>query len=178
MKRTTKIFVAWNIVMGALLLVSLAANANFAQAAADPPIKVFTLTEEKVGAGGGTGGAVTLDSTSYKTLASVSGDLGDKSHICVATAAGDVIRYGTGTGYSTYNLQMDSNAASAGSAMNIGFFSGDPDAAAKAVATTYAFSGVSGAHTFKFIGAKSAAGATNVSVNNSSMTVVCVKKPL
>lgn len=177
MNRKLKLLVTWNIVLTTVLFLSVFANASFIQAASDPPIKVFTASADDVGGGGGTGGAVTLDSTSNKTLATVNANLSpNHNHICMVTGSAAVVRYGAGTGYSQYNLQMDNAAVPNAARMTLGYFAGDPDAASKSITTNYGFYNVVGPHTFKFVGAKSAAGATNVSVNNSSMIVVCLKK--
>lgn len=179
--RLIKLVVLWNVALTAVLLVSLLANAAFVQASNDPPVQVFTSSPEDLGGGRGTGGGVTLDSTSYKVLASITtNNLSDAhKHVCLATGTANVLRYGTGSGFSNYGMSMDdTSSVQSPSRMSLLFETEDLDAAAASVASTYGFTNVQGAHTFYFLGAKSADSATNVTVNNSSMTLVCMKKNL
>lgn len=178
MNRKIKILVTWNIVLTTVLFLSVIANASFVQAAADPPVKVFTASAQDIRGGGNTGGVVNLDSTTQKTLVSVNATLNpNHGHVCAVIGSAIVIRYGTGAGFSNYNIQMDNDAPSTGSRMGLTFSGSDPDAAQKSVTSNFSFANVQGNHTFKMIGAKSAAGGTNVSVNNSTLSVICLKKP-
>src|SRR5919202_4377410 len=91
--RSFKLLVAWNIVLTVLFLVSLVLNATWAQAASDPPVRVFTASPEH---GVGSGSETTADfkitrNDTWTELLSVRVDLGTThKHNCAVFASSDV----------------------------------------------------------------------------------------
>lgn len=175
-----KWIVRWNIVLTVLMLASLGMNAAWVQAANDPPVRVYTATLQD---NGGDGSATTVDDsitgTTPDTLVSVAtANLSAAhNHICLVTASAEA-NWG-GNGSYIFGLSMDGGAVVAESERRIEFVdTADNDSTWTEVSTTYAFTNVSGSHTFYFSARKNAAGNANMTVTASSMTLVCVKKVL
>lgn len=183
--RLLKIVLLWNAVLTALLLASLLANANFALAANDPPVKVFTASPQHAGGldGGGTTNNVSVNSdATWTQLTTVGINFGTQTHAhqCVAIASADVINPFSGSTHNSYIFDLTLDLPSGGSTDTPGtrmldFVNNSSGESAQNVTTNRAFFNIpNGAHTVYFLGRKNT-GAANVSVSDSSMSVICMK---
>jgi hypothetical protein len=173
----------WNIVLTAVLLLSLAANAAWVQAAADPPVRVYTATLDDSGGGGSSiNTAQPIDPTatreSPQTLASVitSHLSRDHKHICLVTASALATKP-----VSPSNAFV--NVALRWSRRNTVIVANervvelketpDDDPRSIEVSTTYAFKHVRRNQGIHFV-----AWGDDIVVTKASMTVVCLRHPL
>lgn len=105
--RRFRMLVTWNVVLTVVLLASLGANAALVNAAADPPVKVFTAQIEHDGLDWGNGAFKNISSTDYSPVAAVPINLGtDHFHHCIAVGSMGTDwngqgRYTIGVGYDT-----------------------------------------------------------------------------
>lgn len=178
-----KWIVRWNIVLTTLMLISLAMNAVWVQAANDPPVTVFTASADDVGGGGFYRTSdVAITGTSATTLLSVStANLSAAhSHICLVTASAQAARTNNAAGLYTFGLNMDTaNSLASGSGRYVQFLATtDEDKTQEAVSTVRYFRDVSGGHTFYLLAQKAAVGAADMTVTSASMVVACFKKEL
>lgn len=182
--RWLKIVLIWNAVLTALLLASLLANANFALAANDPPVKVFTARSAHAGGldGSGTTTNVSLNSDStWAQLMTVDVNFGTQTHAhqCVAIASADVFNPLSGT-HNAYYFDLTVGLPNGGSTDGPGTRSIDLVNSSSAptiqnVTTNRAFFNIqNGVHTVYFLGRK-ASGSANATVGDSSMSVICMK---
>lgn len=186
--RWLKIVIIWNAVLTALLLASLLANANFALAANDPPVKVFTARPAHAGGldGSGTTNNIAISSDSaWTTLMTVDINFGTQNHAhqCVAIASADVINPFSGSANQrlSYFFDLTVGLPNGGSADGPGtrtvefINNGTYGNALESITTNRAFFNIqNGAHTVYFLGRKST-GAPNANVADSSMSVICMK---
>ncbi len=180
--RIVKWIVIWNVSLTILLLASLAGNAAWVQAANDPPIRAYTANLEDVG---GDGTSVTTDDIISTTTPDVLVGVTTTNlsvnhpHICIVTASAGAVHLGDGT--YTFGLSQDeilSTVAASDRIIELFDNAGINDDSYEEVSTTYAFTGVSGEHTFYFSARKRNAGDGDILVSASSITVVCMKKVL
>ncbi len=181
--RFIRIVIVWNIVLGALLLISLAANAVYVQAANDPPVHVFTASMDDVGAAG-SGTIVDRDvtSTAYFTLAQIgtSALSANHSHVCVDTASANA-EYLEGSGEYVFGVNVnDSTTIHGNSPRTIEMFdnNGINDDSFEEVTTTWAFENISGPNTFTSSARKASAADGDLRIDAAAMTVICLKKHL
>lgn len=178
----TKLLVLWNVALSVLVLVGMALYASAAQAANDPPVRVYSANSDDVG-GGGTGGTAdnTIDGTAPDQLRIVttSNLSANHPHVCIVTASASAKYAGNGT--YIFGLSMDNAGATVSSSdRRIEMFDngGINDDSYEEVSTVYVFNDVMGSHDFRFSARKSAAGNGSLVVDASSMSVVCLKKNL
>lgn len=181
--RLVKLILFWNAVLTALLLGSLLVNANFAMAANDPPVKVFTATLDH--AGGVDGGATTTNAAltsaaTWTQLVSVNIDFGAQTHVhhCVAIGSADVINPFSGTSNTyRFDLTLDSTTSDAdtGTGRVVNFYTSSSSVSAQNVTTNRIFYNVPNQqHTIRMMGQKFA-GAMNTNVTDASISVICTK---
>jgi hypothetical protein len=132
---------------------------------------------------GADGSSATIDDlingTSPDSLVSVSttGLSAAHPHICVVTASAEA-QWEEGDGTYIFGLSMDAEGTTrTGSDRRIEMFdnAGSNDDSFEEVSTTFAFTGVSGNHTFTF-SARRESGTGTITVTASSITVVCTQK--
>lgn len=181
-----KLLVAWNIVLStALVLVVLGVVVSAAQAANDPPVKVYTATLDHQSGIAGTGTEMdkVINSTDYQTILSVPVSFAGQTHehYCVVLASANVVNPATGgnTGY-RYDFTVGVNGTYSGWARMVLEMSDNPshdDPNYVPVTTQRMFGPHSAAgHTFTFVARKQAASNPNMTIDNASMTVICFKK--
>ncbi len=177
--RMIKMILGWNVVLTFLLLAAVAANANLAQAANDPPVKMFSASNDLVGGALGTGSDLIIDGTFPTELAYIEVALPeDKPHLCIAFATAEVehqsgngvYEFGIGKGASTHipsfrRIEMINNE-------------GIQDPKYKEVSTTTAWGNLTGDIRIFFNGRKDHASASDTKVTKASLSVICVKKVL
>lgn len=117
--RILKLVLVWNAALTAILLASLVVNANFALAASDPPVKVYSSNPEHAGGldGSASTNNVTISSdTTWSTLTSVTIDFGTQSHAhqCVAVASTDVVNPFTGASHNAYRFDITLDTTASG----------------------------------------------------------------
>lgn len=186
--RTLQVLVAWNAVLTVLLIVALGSNALLAQAANDPPVKVYSAATDHNGTtnGASTIGDKLIDSNvSWTQLLSVTVNFTGQSHThqCAVIASSEALNGASGTTDNLYafDLTVDSPAGdlNAGSTRTIDFDDNatTDDTNYLEVSSNRLFTNLSaGAHTFRWLGMKQAANDDNMIVNDSSMVVLCFKK--
>lgn len=186
--RLFKIVLLWNAALTAILFASLLVNANFALAANDPPVKVFTAQPAHPGGldGSGTTTNVSINSdASWTQLLTVDISFGTQTHAhqCVAVASADVINpfSGSANQHNAYFFDVTLDLPAGGSTDTPGTRTIDHvnnttyAPASQSITTNRVFFNIpNGAHTVYFLGRKST-GAPNATVNDSSMSVICMK---
>ena len=186
--RLFKIVLLWNAALTAILLASLLVNANFALAANDPPVKVFTARAAHAGGldGSGTTNNITISSdSSWTTLMTVDINFGTQNHAhqCVAIASADLLNPFSGNANQRNNYFFD---------LTVGLPNGGSTdgpgtrgiehvnnltyaPTTQSITTNRAFFNIqNGVHTVYFLGRKSTGG-PNATVTDSSMSVICMK---
>jgi hypothetical protein len=186
--RLFKIVLLWNAALTAILLASLLVNANFALAANDPPVKVFTARSAHAGGldGSGTTTNVSINSdASWTQLMTVDVNFGTQNHAhqCVAIASADVLNpfSGSANQRNSYFFDLTVGLPNGGSTDGPGtrtvelINNSTYGNALENITTNRAFFNIqNGAHTIYFLGRKST-GAPNANVADSSMSVICLK---
>lgn len=166
-KRTIKLLVLWNVALTVLLLASVAFNASLAQAAIDPPVKIYTAHADSIGGdhSQSTAGMSVNKSTGYDTLLSTSVSLSTSS-TCLVTASASVNAAGSSSTHDV-GLNVDSTTSvKAASDREIYF---PTTVGVNEVTTVYGFDNLTGSHTFDFL----ATGTPAMSVSARSMIVAC-----
>ena len=186
--RLFKIVLLWNAALTAILLASLLVNANFALAANDPPVKVFTAQPAHTGGldGSGTTTNVSINSdSSWTTLMTVDVNFGTQTHAhqCVAVASADILNpfSGSANQRNSYFFDLTVGLPNGGSVDGPGsrtvelINNSTYGNATQNITTNRVFFNIqNGVHTVYFLGRKST-GAANANVNDSSMSVICMK---
>ncbi|MBI4673612.1 MAG: hypothetical protein HY741_18330 [Chloroflexi bacterium] len=186
-----KLTTLWLAVLTVLLLASLGMNAAWVQAANDPPVKMYTArVAHDAGWGDATTNNKSVDSAvNWTVLLSVPVNFTGTRHVhhCAVTASSDV-QNSDGEGGASQNrylfdMTMDNlsgaNDGSSTRTVELNDSSGVDDPNVMQVGSTRMFGSVSaGAHTFRWLAKKEAAGVTNTNVLDSSMIVICVKERL
>lgn len=181
-----RFLVAWNIVLTtALALVVLGVVVSAAQAANDPPVKVYTATLDHQSGIAGTGrdADVVINSTGYQTVLSIPVSFAGQNHehYCVVLASANVVNPATGghTGYRyDFSVGVDGSTSEwARMVLEMSDNASHDDPNYVPVTTQRMFGPHSAAaHTFRFAVRKQAAGNPNMTIDNASMTVICFKK--
>lgn len=168
-ERRFRIVLLWNVVLTALLLVSLAGNALWAQAAADPPIQVAYAQLQDVGGDYGTGTSpVSINSNNYAAIATASLTMGaGHSHVCFATGSA---YFAGASSFHTVGIALDDVASPPAASLR----SVDTSASSQEVTTVQGFNGLSGTHTFYLV----AKGTPAVSAYGRGLIVICMKKQM
>jgi hypothetical protein len=178
--RILKAVVTWNIVLTVMFVIAMGLYAASAQAANDPPVKVFTAHLDDVGGGGAVATSDnTINGTAPDQLAIVTTNtLGaGHPHTCLVVASAAAKYAGKGT--YVFGLSMDNAAATnVGSERRIEMFDngGIEDDSWEEVSSTYVYDGVMGSHDFRWSARKSAGADSNLIVDAATLSVVCVKK--
>ncbi|CAN5340276.1 hypothetical protein BH20ACT24_BH20ACT24_10360 [soil metagenome] len=171
--------IIWNLVVTVALVAMISAATTGANA--DDQATVFTSRPVGPLNDGGDGSSTTTDDIIESTLADelvtvqTTGLSTAHSHICLVTASAEATFVADGT--YIFGLSLDGAATSAASNRRIEMFN-NPDVnddSFEEVSTTFAFSGLSGDHTFTFSARKSSAWDGNLNVSASAMTVVCMR---
>lgn len=184
--RAFRLLVTWNIVLTILLLVALAFAAVSAQAANDPPVKVYTASFAHGNgiAGNSTGTDKLISSTSFTDVLTVPINFTGQNHnhYCTVIASANVKNPGNGTGH-IYEFGVGYDANSATGLVNSNMFlemsdnAGVDDPSWLPVTTNRVFSSLTPAtHTIRFQARKQVAGDPNFTIDNATMTVLCFKK--
>jgi hypothetical protein len=180
--RGFKLLLTWNVVLTVLLLAAFAFAAVSAQAANDPPVKVFTASLDHViaGTGGTAANAIITNTNAYQTFLTVPVNFTGQTHLhqCVAIGSANVENPGRGTGHQyVFNVGMDSKyGGSSYMQIELGDNSDVNDPATWPVTTNKIFTSVSAAqHIFRFGAFKRSVLDPNFQINNASMTVLCFK---
>lgn len=184
--RTTKLIVIWNVVLTVLLIASLGANALWVQAANDPPVQVFSTTQEHPAS---SNWAATFNdktvtsSVAWTELLELTINLpGSHKHQCAAIASMELINPGGGTTDNQYEftptLDNTSGAGHDASLRTIDFDDNGSidDTNFLEVSTVRFLANINpGPHTFRLVGRKLSAADENLTVNDSGMVVLCFK---
>lgn len=182
--RLLKLVLVWNAVLTAVLFASLLVNANFAIAANDPPVKVFTSAPQHAGGvdGSSTDGNTTITSdTTWSSLTSVSVNFGTQTHNhqCVAVASADVVNPFSGGAHNAYRfdiaLDTFTNDTDTGTGRTLDFINSADGQSTQTVTTTRTFFNIpNGTHTIRLL-ARKFTGAPNATASDASMSVICLK---
>lgn len=169
--RTVRLILVWNAALTVLLLVSLAVNGSLVQAAADPPVKVFTANMDTIGADSNSKlDGVSLNSASYVNLLSTKVVLTSAS-TCIAVAstyanaAGNASTHHIGFGLDT------TSSITPGSDRQIYF---PNTVGAQEVTTVYGYNNLNGTHTIYLLGT----GTPAMTIGIRSMAVMCFTSKL
>lgn len=172
--RILKLVVLWNVALSVVLLVSLAFNASWTQAANDPPVKIVTAHADTIGGDNakGTSGLTINTNTGYVTLLSASVSLSTTSNsTCLVTASVGVNAAGNA---STHNVGLSKDTTSSvetASNREIYF----PNATGvNEVTSVYGFNNLTGSHTFYFL----ATGSPAMTASTRTMIIACFSKKL
>ncbi|MBI4675404.1 MAG: hypothetical protein HY741_27480 [Chloroflexi bacterium] len=184
--RSFRLLVTWNVILTVLLLIALAFVAVSAQAANDPPVKVYTATYAH---GNGIAGTAvndkTISSTTFADILTISVNFTGQTHnhYCVMIGSANLINPALGsTGHRyEFGVGYDANTAASYSFSNMQVeFSdnaGVDDLSYLPVTSNRVFGALTpAAHTLRFQGRKLAAGSPNLTVDNASATAICFKK--
>lgn len=185
--RAFRLLFTWNIVLTVLLLIALAFAAVSAQAANDPPVKVYSASLAHGNGVAGTGSDDKLiNSTTFQDILTVPVNFTGQAHVhhCVLVASANVINPATGgdTGnFYEFGVGLDGSSASiySFSTMKLELNDNDTidDHSWMPVTTNRVFTSLSAAaHTIRFQARKTSAGAPNLTVDNAYATVICFKK--
>jgi hypothetical protein len=182
-KRAFKLLLTWNVVLTVLLLAVLAFAALGAQAATDPPVRVFTATLDHgvAGTGGTTVNAFINSAVPYQTFLTVPVNFTGQSHVhqCLAIGSANVENPGGGTGNQyVFNIGMDSGfGGNSYMTLELADNSGVNDPNFVPVTTNKIFTNISAApHTFRFGAYKRQPNDPNFTIHNASMTVICFRQ--
>jgi len=170
-ERRFRLVLIWNAILTALLLLSLAGNAMWVQAANDPPIQVAYAQSDDVGGGFGTNTTtVVINSNTYTRVATAKLTMSDAhSHICFVTAS--AFTGGAAASYHDFAIAMDTPEQPVVASRRQVYTEG---AMLNEVSTIQAFTGLTGAHNFYLV----ARGTPATSVFNRGLIVVCLKKQM
>jgi hypothetical protein len=185
LEHSIRLLKTWHLLLSVLLLVSLGANASWVQAAADPPIRVYTASPDDAGVGGSSSSTgvfvVTTDHTVSSPLVLLSITTShlsrDHDHICAVTASAKVghtgnpepgiIAIGLSRGEDIRQISVTERSAGL-------VLTDDDDVFYEELTTTFAFTGVRRDETIRF-SARWDFGAGDLAVTVPSMTVVCLR---
>lgn len=176
-----KVLMMWNIALTVLILIGLGLFATAAQAANDPPVRVFTANANDLrGGGNATTANDTITGTLPDTLVSIQSTTlsPNHPHICVVSASATA-QHSVGSGVYHFGLSLDGVTAPASDRLIEMFDNpGINDDSFEEVSSVYVWNDVRGAHIFRFFAHKDGAGDSNLIVDASSISVICVKKNL
>lgn len=182
-----RLLVAWNIALSVALLVAvLGVLASAAQAANDPPVKVFTASyAHGNGIRGGGAGSRVINSTAYQDILTIPVNFTGQSHThqCAIIASANVTNPSISDTGNVYRFGIGLDGASAATysfsemvvELNDNATIDDPSWVP--VTTNRLFTSLSaGPHTLRFQARKNAASNPNLTVNNAYATVICLKR--
>ncbi len=173
-----------NIVLSVLLLISLGANVAWVQAAADPPVRVYTGTLDDAGGGGSSreGDFLILPEHTRerprRLLSVTTSHLGEHGHTCLVTASAQVSKpANTSSGTVMLGFSLGGEPGIRGGTERMAHLvqTSDENETVEEVTTTFAFrikSKVIGYAQIRFNAAYDSGGVLTVS--KPSMTVVCL----
>lgn len=183
--RKYRLLVTWNMVLTTLLVLTLAFVAVTVQASNDPPVEIFSANlDHGIGAAGtGTSNDVHISGTGYQTILSIPVDFTGQSHThqCILIGSANVENPATGgkTGFRyDFSTKMDA-VVSSFSVMTLEMSDNlsHDDANFVPVTTSRIYTNVSAAaHTFTFVAREQAAANPDLTITNSTFSVICVKK--
>jgi hypothetical protein len=182
LKRTNRLLIVWLAVLTVLLLVSVGANAAWVQAASDPPVHVYSaalddfkgvhtegefIPELEI-TSSGSGHVILQKTVSLSKL---------HKHTCLVTASADVHHYTDAWSLIQFTLTMDSTVGVANHAAHrrtefMPYSQGGLQY--EELSTVMAFDGVSGTHTFYFIGRRNVDTSADASISAAGMLIVCL----
>ncbi len=181
LKRTNRLLITWLAVLTVLLLISLGLNASWAQAAADPPVHVFTTAPEDYGGAhsqktfipdlvidsAGSGNVIVQKTVTLSTL---------HKHTCLVTASAEVDQLVDAHSLLQFTITKDSlvGVENKEAHRRVEFWPySDHAPQYEELSTVMAFDGVSGKHTFYFIGRRNTDMYPNAGVSAAGMLIVC-----
>jgi hypothetical protein len=181
-----KILFTWNLVLTTLLLVMIGITAVSVQAANDPPVKVYSANFDHNSGTNGTGTDAdrVITGTAWQNVLSVGVDFTGQSHNhhCVVIGSANVVNPASGghTGFRyDFSIRQDGGGVSNWSKMTMEF-SDNPshdDENYVPVTVHRLWTNVTpGAHTFDLVSRKQNAGNPNLTITNSTFSVLCFKK--
>ncbi len=181
LKRTNRLLITWLAVLTVLLLISLGLNASWAQAAADPPVHVYTTAPNDYGGAhsesefvpeleinsAGNGNVIVQKTITLSTL---------HKHTCLVTASAEVDHHVDAWALLQFTITMDStvgvyNHAAHRRAEFLPY--SQPAIQYEELSTVMAFNGVTGKHTFYFIGRRNTEASSNASISAAGLLIVC-----
>jgi hypothetical protein len=183
--RAFRLLLIWNIVLTILLLIALAFAAVSAQAANDPPVKVYSASlEHNSGATGGGAANKTISSTTFTDILTVNVNFGTQTHNhqCVVIPSARVDNPAvnkTGLLYD-FAVTYDSFPATSYNLSHMTLEFSDhasfDDVDTVPVTTNRVFTNIgNGMHTLRFQARKGAAANPTLTITNAYMSVICVK---
>jgi hypothetical protein len=174
--RRFKFLVLWNAILTVLLVASVGVNAMWAQAAADPPVKVFSTTLDDAGIDFGNAANKNISSTTFTQVASVPATLSASHiHYCIVTAS--VGTDWNGQGQYTIGIGYDDNTQILPySKREFEFIDqvivNHEDF--QEVSTQLGVSAFPGNHTFYLLAKKNSTTSSYLVIDRAVMTVVCL----
>ena len=184
--RTNRLLTLWLAVVTVLLLLSLGMNVAWVQAAADPPVRVFTTTSEDLGGGHAQSNynpPLVIASESVATvLAEKTVTLSaNHSHTCLVAASAEIDRSQDANALLQFTLTMDSlnGVANKPAHRRVEFDTYATDHEDyEEVSTMLGFDNLTGRHTFRFLGRRNVGVSASANVSAASMLIACFKKLL
>jgi hypothetical protein len=186
-ERRVRLLKTWSVMLATLVLLSLGVNAAWVQAAADPPLRVYTATAQDNGGGGTSFGAYnqidpSATAESPLTLLSVTTShlSRDHDHTCLVTASTGVTGENTPTAEiaaAVFGLSIGSDVRLVEATERSANLAEGQTKHWEEVTTTFAFTGVRRDETIRFSARwLSAEGSLDsLSTIRPSMTVVCLR---
>jgi hypothetical protein len=174
--RSNKWIVIWNIVLTVALLISFAASAALVQAAADPPVQVFTAPLNDIGLDYGNVGNKNVSSTTFTPVAFVPITVStDRYHSCVAIASVGLNwnsqgKYTIGIGYDDTTNIMPYSKRQFEFISQVGINNEDFQEVSSVVART----DVKGTHTFYLLAKKNSDTSSYLVIDRGVVTVICM----
>ncbi len=188
--RTNRLLVLWNVVLTTLVLLLLGLYASAAQAANDPPVRVFQANADHTG-GRGVGSTATIQVKTHgdwTLLQKLSVDLnGATNHECAAVASSRVFNASGNAEDNKYEFVLtldDPDPQGTLATTRVIDFDDDrviSDHDDQEVTSSSLYHATNEAHTFYWFARKISEDGkppTYMSVQNSTLWVLCVKKIL
>lgn len=175
--------VAWNIALTLFLLASLAANAVWVQAAADPPVKISQATLDDTRGSHSEGSfiapALEIGGESATVLAKTTVSLGNHAHTCFVTGSAEVDQAFDAHSILLFTLTQDSTNGVANKPAHrrvefLPFAQGAPTRAE--VTSIMGFDDVSGTHTFYLLGRRNEGVSAGATVSAAGIMALCVEQ--
>ncbi len=183
--RLNKWIIVWNLALTLALLASLAANAMWAQAAADPPVKVSTGTLSEVDVRGGHDEGSFIappleisHEDSATVLAQTKINVGGHKHTCLVTGSAEVDQSNDQHSTLQFTLTQDSTNGidNKPAHRRVEFWPYSEGAPTRAeVTSVMGFDSVSGTHTFYFLGRRNDGTSAPANVSAAGILVMCVE---
>lgn len=184
--RMNRLLTIWLAVVTVLLLLSLGMNAAMAQAANDPPVRVFTATSADLGGGHAQNNynpPLTIASESTATILAAKRVTLSAAHphTCLVIASAEIDRSQDANAILQFTLTMDSTNGVANKPahrrVEFDTYASDKEDYEE-VSTALGFDNLTGTHTFYFLGRRNTGTSASANVSAASMVIACFKKML